>query len=210
MGLESWSKRIYVLCFKKWSCQDILISPIAYCLYAYGREVPHGLNLIGRFEKKGSGKIGNILRCVFILSYSWFATTRQGGHVGGHYNIIFSRRIYIKIEFCSQKRKMLLFLTPNMVALTSRANQQYQAASVAIFCVTNFKLSLWRTALFRSVANLSLVTSSNILALTQTSLSFSSELVRGVHTRAIHHTRGHFRVSRVLVNGPKNVRLLVV
>ena len=142
--------------------------------------------------------------------YSWFATTRQGSHVGGHYNIIFSRRIYIKIEFCSQKRKILLFLTPNMVALTSRANQQYQAASVAIFCVTNFKLSLWRTALFRSVANLSLGTSSNILALTQTSLSFSSELVRGEHTRAIHYTRGHFRVSRVLLNGPKNVRLLVV
>ena len=61
-------KKICVLFFKKWSCQEILISPIAYCLYAWGREVPYGLNLIGRFEKKGSGKIGNILRCVFILS----------------------------------------------------------------------------------------------------------------------------------------------
>ena len=86
--------------------------PNCVLLVRLGQRFAYGLNLIGRFEKKGSGKIGNILRCVFILSYSWFATTIQGGHVGGHYNIIFSRRIYIKIEFCSQRRKMLLFLTP--------------------------------------------------------------------------------------------------
>ena len=36
--------------------------------------------------------------------YSWFATTWQGGHVGGQYNrIFFSRSIYIKIEFSSEK-----------------------------------------------------------------------------------------------------------
>ena len=49
----------------------------------------------------------------------------QGGHVGGHYNRIFSRRIYVKIEFSSPRREMHLFLTINMAAVTSRANQQF-------------------------------------------------------------------------------------
>ena len=49
----------------------------------------------------------------------------QGGHVGGQYNRIFSRRIYTKIEFSSQRREMHLFLTINMAAVTSRANQQF-------------------------------------------------------------------------------------
>ena len=57
-------------------------------------------------------------------TYSWFATTRQGGHVGGQNKRIFPRRMYMKIEFSSQRREMLLFLTTNMAAVTSRANQQ--------------------------------------------------------------------------------------
>ena len=42
------------------------------------------------------------------------------------FNVIefFSRRIYMKIEFSSQRREMLLFLITNMAAVTSRANQQ--------------------------------------------------------------------------------------
>ena len=60
-----------------------------------------------------------------ISSNSWFATTWQGGHVGGQNKRIFPRRIYMKIEFSSQRRVMLLFLTSNMAAVTSRANQQY-------------------------------------------------------------------------------------
>ena len=44
-------------------------------------------------------------------------------HVGGQYNRIFSRRIYMKIEFSSQRREMLLFFTTNMVAVMSSANQ---------------------------------------------------------------------------------------
>ena len=36
----------------------------------------------------------------------------------------FSQRIYVKIEFSSQRREMLLFFTTNMAAVTSRANQQ--------------------------------------------------------------------------------------
>ena len=35
---------------------------------------------------------------------------------------IIPRRIYMKIEFSSQRREMLLLLTTNMAAVTSRAN----------------------------------------------------------------------------------------
>ena len=56
--------------------------------------------------------------------YSWFATTWQGGHVGSQNKRIFPRRIYMKIEFSSQRREMLLFLTTNLAPVTSRANQQ--------------------------------------------------------------------------------------
>ena len=37
----------------------------------------------------------------------------------------FSGRIYMKIVFSSQGREMLLFLTTNMAAVTSRANQKW-------------------------------------------------------------------------------------
>ena len=48
----------------------MLKSPIAYCLYVRGREVPYGLNLIGRFERKGSGKpemFCDVYLFVFVL-----------------------------------------------------------------------------------------------------------------------------------------------
>ena len=57
--------------------------------------------------------------------YSWFATTWQGGHVGAENKRIFPWRICMKIVFSSQRREMLLFLTTNMAAVTSSANQQY-------------------------------------------------------------------------------------
>ena len=57
--------------------------------------------------------------------YSWFATTWQGGHVGGQNKRIFPRRIYMKIE-------ILLFLTTNMAAVTSRANQQLSGNRVTL------------------------------------------------------------------------------
>ena len=50
----------------------------------------------------------------------------QGGHVEGQNNIIFSRRIYLKMELCFQRRGMLLFLTTSMASVTWRANQQYK------------------------------------------------------------------------------------
>ena len=62
------------------------------------------------------------------MHFNWilgFATSWQGGHVGGQYNRIFSRRIYLKTEFSSQRREMILFLTTDMAAVTSHANQQY-------------------------------------------------------------------------------------
>ena len=41
------------------------------------------------------------------------------------HTIIFFRRIYMKMEFISQRREMFLFLTTNIAAMTSRANRQY-------------------------------------------------------------------------------------
>ena len=49
-----------------------------------------------------------------MVNYSWFATTWQGGHIGGQYNRIFSWRICMKMAFSSQRREMLLFLITNM------------------------------------------------------------------------------------------------
>ena len=60
-----------------------------------------------------------------ISANSWFTTVRQGRHVGGQYNRIFSRRIYLKMEFSSEKREMLLFFITNMADVTSRSNRQY-------------------------------------------------------------------------------------
>ena len=44
----------------------------------------------------------------------------------------FSWRIYMKIEFSFQRREMLLFLTTNMAAVTSRANQQLEEPIVIL------------------------------------------------------------------------------
>ena len=44
-----------------------------------------------------------------------------GGHIGGQNNRILS---YMKIEFRTQRREMLLFLSTNMVTVTSCANKQ--------------------------------------------------------------------------------------
>ena len=44
----------------------------------------------------------------------------------------------MKIEFSSQRREMLLFLTTNMAAVTSRANQQ--CTQVHILCKGAFEL----------------------------------------------------------------------
>ena len=46
------------------------------------------------------------------------------GHFGGQYNRIFSRRIYMKIEFSSQRREIRLFLTTNMATVTSPENRR--------------------------------------------------------------------------------------
>ena len=65
-----------------------------------------------------SNKFAKLLATWVKTLYSWFATTWQGGHVGGRYNRIFSRAIYMKIEFSFQRREMVLFLTTNMAAVT--------------------------------------------------------------------------------------------
>ena len=35
------------------------------------------------------------------------------------------RRVYLKMEFISRRREMLLFLTSEIVAMTSHTNQQF-------------------------------------------------------------------------------------
>ena len=81
--------------------------------------------------KKGSNKFTSLL-ATLAASYSWFATTWHGDNVGGQYNRIFSRRIYMKIEFSSQRGKMLLFLTTSIAAVTSPANQQYGSRKLEV------------------------------------------------------------------------------
>ena len=69
----------------------------------------------------------------------WFATTWQDGHVGGQYSRIVPRTIYVKIEFSSQRREMLLFLATNMAAVTSSANKQWCGWGLfSTLCVLNF------------------------------------------------------------------------
>ena len=55
-------------------------------------------------------------------------------HVGGQYSSIFSRIIYMKIEFSPQRREMLLFLTTNMAAVMSHANQQELCGVLLFTC----------------------------------------------------------------------------
>ena len=105
--------------FPRWSCKEKVfflghITPLLtkhevktarYCHRTYT------LPMSSRLDRTSLVKVNN--------TYSWFATTRQGGHIGGRYN-----RIYMKIEFSSQRREMLLFLTANMATVTSRTNQR--------------------------------------------------------------------------------------
>ena len=58
-------------------------------------------------------------------------------HVGGQNKRLFPRRIYMNIEFSSQRREMILFLTTNMAAVTSRANHQL-AKQKPWTCITLF------------------------------------------------------------------------
>ena len=103
----------------KFISKAILELPLLWSFFAhldklYTYPGIHGQNCIAE------GRKDNIRDRVSLNS--WFATTWQGGHVGGQNKRIFPRRIYMKIEFSSQRRKMLLFLTTNMAAVTSRPN----------------------------------------------------------------------------------------
>ena len=61
----------------------------------------------------------------------WYHLTKRpcSWCVGGQYNILFSRRIYMKIGFSSQMREMPKYTT-KMAAVTSRANQQYSVVDM--------------------------------------------------------------------------------
>ena len=81
---------------------------------------------------------------------SWFATMWHGGHVGGQNNGIFSWRIYMKIEFSSQRREKLLFLITNMAAVTFHANQQLHTGELLFGGHTR---KLWQWVLYAQMPN---------------------------------------------------------
>ena len=87
---------------------------------------------------------GNLLQPIRNTSLTWIVTRHQYGISAPVPEASFRRRpcwgqynrISMKIQFSSQRREMLLFLTTNMAAVTSRANQQYRLFSQAT--VQNF------------------------------------------------------------------------
>ena len=101
-----------------------------------------GVNTIGHFRvppglciKTRLSAQPLIWKWFFILMQIKLIFTRKVVHMAsfwrwGFWNSevshrICSRRIYMKMEFSSQRREMFLFLITNMAAVTSRANQQY-------------------------------------------------------------------------------------
>ena len=98
---------------------------VLYCEQVVDRSLP--VNWLVNSWSTSQTRLSYILRSLISPHYSWFATTWQGGHVGGQNIRVFSRRIYMEIEFSSQRREMLFFLTTNMatnMAVTSCASQQ--------------------------------------------------------------------------------------
>ena len=74
----------------------------------------------------------------------------------------FPRRIYMKMEFSSQRRAMLLFLTTNKAAVMSHANQQFMTFSNPLkFCkhCCTYHHSIGLFSLVTSYKQPSLVTS---------------------------------------------------
>ena len=114
---KAWFVRIFIFLWNVFTVSCIFIR----------RQGNSNLKLISRVDSLTALKFKFTLCLLFEILYSWFATTWQGGHVGGQNKRIFPRKIYMKIEFSSQRREMLLFLTTNMAAVTSLANQQYWA-----------------------------------------------------------------------------------
>ena len=51
----------------------------------------------------------------------------------------FSQRIYMKIEFSSQRREMILFLTTNMATVTSRIQTSYISMQQSSYEMWNYK-----------------------------------------------------------------------
>ena len=108
---------------------------VLYCEQVVDRSLP--VNWLVNSWSTSQTRLSYILRSLISPHYSWFATTWQGGHVGGQYNRVFSRRIYMEMEFSSQRREILLFLTTNM-AVRSRANQQLMKSWFYGFSYTSF------------------------------------------------------------------------
>ena len=99
------------------NCTSLVIPLV--CPHTPPPPISHNLGLIspGYYSRPK----GNWRQCVFLD-----CNHVQGGQVGGQFNRIFSRRMYMKIEFSSQRTEMLLFLTTNMAAVTLRQKRAIQ------------------------------------------------------------------------------------
>ena len=71
---------------------------------------------------------------------SWFATTWQGGHVEGQNNRIFSRRIYMKIEFSSQIEERNAFVLDQLLHLRGQPSRYH--VELSLWGKTQFRLSI--------------------------------------------------------------------
>ena len=113
---ERETKRIMVVVVK-WSHRAIFFLSLVTVPEAFAKV--NSRQFVSRFQS------GEFLVCNHV---TWRPCW---GSING---CIFSWRIYMKMEFSSQRRKKLLFLTTNMAAVTSRANQQYTEIYLHKFC----------------------------------------------------------------------------
>ena len=82
-------------------------------------------------ERRGEGRVKWAhLRPQYCHSneYSWFGTTWHGGHDGRQYNKKSFQRIDMKMDFSSQRREVLLFLTTN---ISSRRDFAWKLAIIS-------------------------------------------------------------------------------
>ena len=73
----------------------------------------------------------NNLLCISLHAILGLQPRDKAAMLGANKIAFFSRRIYMEIQFSSQRSEKLLFLTTNMAAVTSHANQRSIKADMA-------------------------------------------------------------------------------
>ena len=89
-----------------------------------GMKPPPKITALRLHQRRAFSQRGCLTAVYFILS-SWFATTWQGGHVGGQYNKnCFSKNLHKNIFYFPGERNAFVLNHHHMAALTSPANKQ--------------------------------------------------------------------------------------